>query len=422
MSARATSRHLTVGVLLTALASCTGQGGSESAGARVASLAAAIPAVSDDMERADTARDGETEALVTGKPCEPVAGGSSDMGANAAATIPLVEGLTLAHTWFGPDSTSAFDHECLSQVSVVDSVRVVIRSRCTSARDTAGTPGRTQLCRVDLREGTIYRTENGERIPELVAGSTLAMLSRRSFAELRSRGETPFRQVHLLASTWQTGAEAPEPDATVYVREDVVGTLRVVGHDSVTVQVNDSLRRLPVLRTRVILRNVREKTPDQETRLAVLDDSIVPLVLDSHRLSTGSVIRYTRITWPQRRAIEQQLAERDTSVVYGIYFDYNSAALRPESDVVLQEIAELLVRRADWSLHVQGHTDSIGGPSYNQALSERRAASVRAALVTRYGIADARLSTSGSGSSRPVDRNDTPDGRMRNRRVELSRR
>jgi len=74
-----------------------------------------------------------------------------------------------------------------------------------------------------------------------------------------------------------------------------------------------------------------------------------------------------------------------------------------------------------WRLSVEGHTDNIGGDAYNQALSERRAAAVKQALVERYLISADRLTTVGYGSTRPKEPNDTLEGRARNRRVELVR-
>jgi outer membrane protein OmpA-like peptidoglycan-associated protein len=119
--------------------------------------------------------------------------------------------------------------------------------------------------------------------------------------------------------------------------------------------------------------------------------------------------------------IEQQLAEKKPVQIYGIYFDFASAIVRPESEVVLSEIADILQRKPDWTLNVDGHTDNIGGVAFNQQLSEQRAAAVKDALVTRYHIAPNRLLTRGYGLTRPVENNDTLAGRARNRRVELIR-
>jgi outer membrane protein OmpA-like peptidoglycan-associated protein len=88
---------------------------------------------------------------------------------------------------------------------------------------------------------------------------------------------------------------------------------------------------------------------------------------------------------------------------------------------VLKEIGGIMKAHPDWKLRVDGHTDGIGNDKANADLSRRRADAVKAALVTRYGIDAARLTTAGYGESAPQDTNDTPEGRARNRRVELRR-
>jgi outer membrane protein OmpA-like peptidoglycan-associated protein len=107
--------------------------------------------------------------------------------------------------------------------------------------------------------------------------------------------------------------------------------------------------------------------------------------------------------------------------VYGIYFDFASDKLRPESAPVLAEIAATLKNNPTWKLHVNGHTDNIGGDAYNLDLSNRRAAAVKQALVTQYQIDPARLDPQGFGATQPKESNDTLAGRARNRRVELIR-
>jgi outer membrane protein OmpA-like peptidoglycan-associated protein len=109
-------------------------------------------------------------------------------------------------------------------------------------------------------------------------------------------------------------------------------------------------------------------------------------------------------------------------VVYDLFFDFNSDRIREESEPTLREIAEVLRRNPDWVLAVEGHTDDVASDGYNLDLSTRRAASVKGALGEQFGIAGARLTSTGLGESRPRDRNDTLEGRARNRRVELVRR
>ena len=104
----------------------------------------------------------------------------------------------------------------------------------------------------------------------------------------------------------------------------------------------------------------------------------------------------------------------------GIYFEFNSAALAPASDNAIASLADVLKRHGDWAATIEGHTDSIGGAKSNQLLSERRAAAVRARLVSA-GIAARRLKAAGYGATRPRESNATIEGRARNRRVELVR-
>jgi outer membrane protein OmpA-like peptidoglycan-associated protein len=78
----------------------------------------------------------------------------------------------------------------------------------------------------------------------------------------------------------------------------------------------------------------------------------------------------------------------------------------------------MLKARPQWSITIEGHTDSTATAEHNQDLSERRAQAVRQYLESA-GIVTARLSTAGYGATRPVSSNDTPLGRAQNRRVEL---
>jgi outer membrane protein OmpA-like peptidoglycan-associated protein len=129
-----------------------------------------------------------------------------------------------------------------------------------------------------------------------------------------------------------------------------------------------------------------------------------------------------RIEFPVAAStIQQQLASTGKADVYGIYFDFASDRIKEESEPVLAEIARVLAGNPAWTLNVHGHTDNIGSDASNLDLSTRRAAAVKQALVARYKIAPARLSTGGFGESRPIETNDTLEGRARNRRVELRR-
>lgn len=101
-----------------------------------------------------------------------------------------------------------------------------------------------------------------------------------------------------------------------------------------------------------------------------------------------------------------------------VLFDYDSSALRPESKTTLGSLAQNLRQYTDNMVDVEGHTDATGTESYNQKLSERRAANV-ADYVIAQGVPASMLTVYGYGEMRPRSTNDTADGRQQNRRVEI---
>ena len=106
-------------------------------------------------------------------------------------------------------------------------------------------------------------------------------------------------------------------------------------------------------------------------------------------------------------------------VTHGILFDTDSDRIKPESAPVLKMIAKALETNAALKLLIEGHTDSVGAADHNLDLSKRRAEAVKAVLASQFGVDAARLTTAGLGATKPVDSNDTPQGRAQNRRVEF---
>jgi outer membrane protein OmpA-like peptidoglycan-associated protein len=106
-------------------------------------------------------------------------------------------------------------------------------------------------------------------------------------------------------------------------------------------------------------------------------------------------------------------------IARGILFDTDRDVLKPESAPVIRLIAQALEKNPSLKLLIEGHTDSVGDATHNLDLSKRRAEAVKAVLVAQFNVDASRLSTNGLGSTKPVDTNDTPQGRAQNRRVEL---
>lgn len=103
-----------------------------------------------------------------------------------------------------------------------------------------------------------------------------------------------------------------------------------------------------------------------------------------------------------------------------IRFASGSSEILPASDLLLAEVADLLLTQPGLlHVRVEGHTDNIGQPTRNLALSQRRAEAVRARLVT-HGVEPSRLTAQGYGSAHPLLPNITQQNRSRNRRVQLS--
>ena len=126
-----------------------------------------------------------------------------------------------------------------------------------------------------------------------------------------------------------------------------------------------------------------------------------------------------------------RLAESETDVLYdalaangrwatqGILFATGMAELQPESRPVLKEIAATLKEHGDLKILIEGHTDNVGNAASNLALSDARAAAVKAALVTDFAIDGERITTKGFGDTKPAVPNTTPEGKAQNRRVEI---
>jgi outer membrane protein OmpA-like peptidoglycan-associated protein len=101
-----------------------------------------------------------------------------------------------------------------------------------------------------------------------------------------------------------------------------------------------------------------------------------------------------------------------------ILFDVNEYSLKPGAEQNIAQIADIVAKYPDFDIAVEGHTDSTGGETYNQWLSEKRAEAVANSLITK-GVDATRVKVSGSGELKPVATNDTPEGRQQNRRVEI---
>jgi len=191
----------------------------------------------------------------------------------------------------------------------------------------------------------------------------------------------------------------------------------------------------PVPSTLQILRNYENAVKQAGGKVLLVEQNRETLRLDRGGRQTWIEVfadhtsRY-RITVVERGEMRQDvvadadallggLAATGHVAVSGIFFDTGKAELKPESAPALTEVGKLLARQPALKLFVVGHTDTVGTPESNLALSQARAEAVLQALVKDHGVAAARLRPFGAGPFAPVASNDAEDGRAQNRRVEL---
>ena len=296
--------------------------------------------------------------------------------------------------------------------------------------------------RVDLENATDYRWLFNENAPEAFPGSTAVGLSRKVLANLKTKGESDLRvpegglvgamgnllsgivaSAELESATMMSGTlkrvEAKPQPFKVIVNDDPVELMAIhargqLGEEDAEFWILDDGDNPLALKWEVgdvRLQVIRLSYPDPVTTTAA--GKAAPPATPAGGAGSGNAAAGTA------KRIEEDLAKEGRAIIYGIYFDFASDRIKKESEPVLSEIAQVLRANPTWNLNVEGHTDSIGGDPYNLDLSRRRSAAVKQALTGRYKIDLNRLQTSGFGASRPKDRNDTREGRARNRRVEL---
>lgn len=356
------------------------------------------------------------------EPCAP-----SAYPAQTGARIPLEQGTVITNSWgiVYQDVESTLSIRELTPASL-ELTSDTPKFKQDDGSEQGASSHQTTVCNDDVRSGIKYITENGTHVPPLVHGATRLRLSDKSFGEIKSTGKI---SMDYLSFQSYDDAEKPYHDVGVLTRvepEDVPYPMIV----------NDERVTLPAIHLAGITdspspdpRPRKYRPNHSQSELYVIDDPLDPLVLlwrvkDPVYHDGKFRLEVVKIDFKVAKAVntvEKQLTEQKRAVTYGIYFDFNKDTIKPESEKVLNEIVQAMTDNPDWKLTVEGHTDNIGGDAYNLDLSKRRAAAVKQALVDRYHIAPERLSTNGFGASRPIETNDTLEGRARNRRVELTR-
>lgn len=279
----------------------------------------------------------------------------------------------------------------------------------------------------DLVNARIYRTAFEENVQEDYAGTTALGVSSAVLAELNKTGKSRYALVGesrwvMPALASYSSKKIPEADlVTVFTKNNNVafkGELQRKARGEFPVLINGQMQEIPVLIAAGRFTAGNGQTMDAE--LTLLDDNANPLALQ-WRIGK-SALRVVRVDFPIPKAsaaITEQLRIKKRVVLPGLYFDFASATLRPESSANLPAIITAIRSVPAGMLKIEGHTDAIGVDSSNLALSKARAESVRLALIKLDASLSSRLTSQGLGETKPQADNNKLEGRARNRRVEL---
>lgn len=361
------------------------------------------------------------------------------IGARASAepqdtTVPLCAGLTIVTAISQTDG----DYESIKTIESVDQSGA--RLKYATERPVQDFPGGpTKIRRVninrtmsatDLVTSRAYLQQFVTTSPASVPGTTAIGISTAALKELKDKGE-----IEIGIFDLPVGPLSADPDSHPSIFDyKLTGKIHRVEDQPVMLEmmVNGEKTQLPAI-------HATGRFSGEAAEFYFLDDVNNPLTL-RFRLGIGArhaqddappsdrdTLRVVKIAYECTATtnfatlLERELKENGRAEIHSIYFSFNSDQIRPQSEPTLREIADILQRHPDWKLAIEGHTDAIGTDAANLDLSARRSAAVKTALVARYSIDTARLSTTGFGESQPKDTNDTPEGRAHNRRVELVR-
>jgi OmpA-OmpF porin, OOP family len=119
-----------------------------------------------------------------------------------------------------------------------------------------------------------------------------------------------------------------------------------------------------------------------------------------------------------KRIIDCPGCETLVTITLNVEFDTNKAVVKDKYRNEIKKVADFMKMYPATVTVIEGHTDNVGTAEYNQKLSDARAKSVRQYLISNFGIKASRLAAIGYGLTRPIDSNNTEEGRQKNRRVQ----
>ena len=257
--------------------------------------------------------------------------------------------------------------------------------------------------------------EKSQKVDGLVTRVTYVAPAGRSPAELFRNYKSEFERLGLV-TLYEKGANDKGwfgPTLDPVAEEDQLGQILGYNEKQERVIVGKSKDAHPVFYYVFVTSYFDGIIPERLHAVVVKDRALAEvIVIQPQRMDEN-------MTFVNAADMSSSINGSGKVALYGITFDTDKDAIRPDSRPTLQEIAKLLSSNPRLKLHVVGHTDDQGKSDYNLDLSRRRAATVVRELTSAYGVAASRLDSFGCGMYAPVTSNDSEQGRAKNRRVEL---
>lgn len=271
---------------------------------------------------------------------------------------------------------------------------------------------RPAMAQVPESEDTVAPATVIIYVPQSRATPSNVQAVRQRIDRIGGGSNTPVYPV--IVQVWPAVSEAapavaPESDATAVTRQDL---------DRLSRRFDDrlnSVRRL-LSASNGTGEDGRVFVFDDEDRALI--DSLVSELAEADDGTEDDTFP-DLLVQPTAEEIERTILETGLFRAIDVNFEFDRSVLLPSATPTLDAVADVLVRYPELRIEIAGHTDSVGSEPYNQALSERRAESVRVYLLENFDIAPDRLTSVGFGETRPLMPNTSQTERALNRRVEF---
>src|ERR1051326_3190229 len=243
----------------------------------------------------------------------------------------------------------------------------------------------------------------------------------KTFEDAMLEAEAQFQRVAGslgLQARFDSGYDAPVRDAVGAIREKDAKEAQaaeklVAAGDAINGKENE-------------IENLRQQVSSMESRLGTLNEAERKLQetgkelerkLDVQRTQEGTIRGVSGMF-----TVEEGNVVRDGDNIiirlYGLTFDVGKSTIEPEFYPLLSKVQDAIKKFPHCRVDVEGHTDSQGSDDANQSLSEKRAKSVAEYFMANMNV-DLAVNSQGYGESRPIASNDTPEGRAKNRRIDI---